>query len=102
MARCTDTSTITGEFPVSGASYSAVRAAWALVEPPINTLSFTNPGVMGQGSGRAYTAAFGGLSSSSGGSEVSTLAFFNPDSNAWTVQAQAGGTALSTPTARQG
>lgn len=102
LFNATDSSAIVGEYPVGGAAVPATRAAWAFAEPPINTLTTSNPGVVGPGVGRAYTAAFGGLSSPSGGAETSTLAYYYPDSNSWTVQSQLGGTAAALPAARQG
>lgn len=96
-----DSSLVVGEYPVGGAAVLATRAAWALAEPPINTLALSNPGVLGAGAGRAYTAAFGGLSALGSTSESSSLAYYYPDSNSWVTQSQTGGTATALPVARQ-
>jgi hypothetical protein len=91
------TGSITGEFTIRGDSVPADRAAWTLVEPPVNTLAVSNAGVIGAGS---YTAAFGGIDGT--GKEVATLAYYYPDSNSWVTQNQTGGSAATPPAARQG
>lgn len=89
------TGIISGEVPLSGDSFLADRAAWALAEPPINAATSTAIGAIGPG---AYTAAFGGVDST--GTETGNLAYFYPDSASWALQSQTGG-AGAVPLARQ-
>lgn len=91
------TGVVTGEVGVFGGSVTlADRAAWALFEPPINTLTTSTLGVIGPG---AYTVAFGGVDAN--GAETATLAYFFPDNTSWVAQTQTGG-AGAVPLARQG